>query len=100
MQIRQNIDKVETTSPAVQGLTPKLHIHRCTDFKLLQTISWSTQAGFAALAVSSDGKWLAAVEQEEHCRLAVWDLQEVCIQLVDLLTFILPHRFDLAAVLT
>lgn len=69
---------------AVQGLTPQLHIHRCTDLKLLQTISWTTQAGFAALAISGNGKWLAAVEQEQHCRLAVWDLQEVCVQALDL----------------
>lgn len=63
----------------VQGLTPQLHIHRSIDLRQLQTISWTTQAGFAALALSGDGKWLAAVEQEQHCRLAVWDLQEVCI---------------------
>ena len=72
---------------AVQGLTPQLHIHRCVDFKLLQTISWTTQAGFAALAISFNGKWLAAVEQEQHCRLAVWDLQEVCFHSFDILLY-------------
>ena len=64
----------------MQGLTPLLHIHGCADLRLLQTITWTTQAGFAALAFSGDGKWLAAVEQEQNCRLAVWDWQEVCTQ--------------------
>lgn len=69
----------------MQGVTPQLHIHRCVDLKLLQTISWITQAGFAALAISGNGKWLAAIEQEQHPRLAVWNLQEVCIHSFDLL---------------
>lgn len=61
----------------VQGLAPLLHIHSSVDLKLLQTITWTTQTGFAALAISGDGKWLAAVEQEQQCKLAVWNWQEV-----------------------
>lgn len=72
-----------TMNAAMQGLTPLLHIHSCTDLRLLQTITWTTQAGFAALAFSGNGKWLVAVEQEQSCRLAVWDWQEVCIQPAD-----------------
>ena len=79
--------QVLTKSVVMQGVTPQLHIHRCVDLKLLQTISWITQAGFAALAISGNGKWLAAVEQEQHPRLAVWDLQEVCIHSFDLLLY-------------
>lgn len=71
-----------TKGSAIQGLTPLLHIHSCFDLRLLQTITWTTQAGFAALAFSGDGKWLAAVEQEQDCRLAVWDWQEVCAHAV------------------
>ena len=68
----------------IQGLAPQLHIHSSIDLRLLQTITWTTQTGFAALALSGDGKRLAAVEQEQQCKLAVWNWQEVCPSALDL----------------
>lgn len=61
----------------LQGLAPQLHVHSVTDHTLLQTVKWSTEAGYAAIAFSGDGKRLAAVEQEQNSRLVVWNWQEV-----------------------
>ena len=60
-----------------QGIAPLLHIHSTSDLTLLQTINWSTEAGYQDLAFSGDGKYLAATEQERNSRLAVWDWQTV-----------------------
>lgn len=69
-----------------QDLAPRLHIHSISDLSLLQTVNWGTEAGYAALAFSGDGRRLAAIEQELHSRLIVWDWREVNDNMF------LPHR--------
>ena len=63
----------------LQGLSPQIHIHSIDDLSLLASISWNTEAGFASLAFSGDSLQLAAVEQESHSHLTVWNWQEVKI---------------------
>ena len=66
-----------------EGLAPQLHIHNIHGLKLIKTINWRTQAGYAAIALSGDGTRLATLEQEEPSRLVVWDWREVRLQPVD-----------------
>lgn len=64
----------------LQGLAPRVTLHRQCDLQLLQRLDGGAEFGYSAVALSGDGELLALCSAAPDCQLSVWHWRKASTQ--------------------